>query len=144
MSTGGSIRAAAGFSRAPIVAAALLVAGCTSVNSTAATVEGTQWQVTAINAQATPRSESYRLSFERGQAGGRFGCNQFGGPYRVAGQVLIVGGVASTLMGCPEPAGSHEMQGMAVFRQPMRMTWHSDRQLTLSNSAGSIALELLR
>lgn len=144
MSTGGSIRAAVGFRRGLIAAAALLTAGCTSVNSTAASFERTEWQVTAINGQVTPRTDSYRLSFQRGQAGGRFGCNHFGGPYRVEGQMLMLGEVASTLMGCPEPAATHETQGFTVLRQPMRIEWHSDRRLTLSNSAGSIDLELHR
>ena len=138
----GSIRAAAAFRRLALgAAAALLAAGCTSVHSTSSTFERTQWRVTAINGQPTPGTDSYRLEFRGGQAGGRFGCNQFGGPYRVAGETMILGDVASTLMGCPEPAATHESQGFAVLRQPMRIDWRSDRQLTLSNSAGSLALE---
>lgn len=123
------------------VAAALLAAACTSVNSTSATFEGTRWQVTAINGQATPHNGEYRLQFEAGRVGGAFGCNQFGGTYRVQGDVMVASNVASTLMGCPEPAGTFERNGLAVLGQPMRLTWHSDRQLTLSNAAGSIALE---
>ncbi len=144
MSIGGSIRAAAGCRRVAIAAAALLAAGCTSVSSTGATFEGTRWQVIAINAQATPRTDEYRLQFERGRIGGAFGCNQFGGTYRVQGDVMVATDIAQTLMGCPEPAGTFERNGTAVLQQPMRTTWHSDRQLTLSNGAGSLQLELQR
>jgi heat shock protein HslJ len=48
-----------------------------------------------------------------------------------------------TLMACPEPSATFENQGLAVLNQPMRMSWASSRKLTLSNAAGTIALELL-
>jgi len=130
----------AGYSFLTIWLAALSAAACTSVHSTSATFEGTRWQVTAINGRATPRNEGYMLRFEHGRVGGRFGCNQFGGPYRVEGDRLLATEIASTLMGCPEPAATFEQQGFAILAQPMRLIWSSDRRLTLSNSAGSIAL----
>ena len=123
-----------------LVAAALLLAGCTSIQSTDATFEGTQWQITAVDGRATPRTDTYRMQFQGGQAGGRFGCNHFGGQYAVRGDTLVVTNTASTLMGCPEPAATFEREGLAVLQQPMRMSWTSGRQLTLSNDAGSITL----
>lgn len=143
MSTDGSTAAAAAFSAPALLglAAMLGASGCTSVNPTAATFEGTSWQVTAINGQATPAEDMYRVQFEAGQIGGRFGCNHFGGPYRVEGERLIAGEIASTLIGCAEPAATHESQAFAVLGHPMRMQWHSGQRLTLSNSGGSITLE---
>jgi heat shock protein HslJ len=44
-------------------------------------------------------------------------------------------------MACPEPAMSFESEGLAVLRQPMRLSWIAGTELTLSNGAGSIALE---
>ena len=143
MSTGNSTRAAAAFRavEALIVIALLGASGCTSVRSTAGTLEGTAWQVTAINGRATPGSDMYRISFDKGQIGGRFGCNQFGGPYEIGRDRLIVGQTASTLIGCPEPAATHEAQGFRILGRPMAMEWSSDRRLTLGNSSGSISLE---
>jgi heat shock protein HslJ len=134
----------AGSRRIVPAATALLLAACTSVHATKATFEGTDWQVTAINGQATPRTDVYRMQFRDGQAGGRFGCNHIGGAYSIRADTLVVTDVASTLMGCPEPAATFEQQGLAVLQLPMRMNWQSDRGLTLSNSAGSIQLELNR
>ena len=57
----------------------MLVAGCTSIAADARTFDGTEWQVVAIDGQATPRAENYRVRFANGQFGGRFGCNSFGG-----------------------------------------------------------------
>ena len=130
---------AAAASRAAILSA--LVAGCTSVASTNATFEGTEWQVTAIDGQATPRTEMYRMQFKDGQAGGRFGCNHIGGQYSASGTTLTISNTTSTLMGCPEPAATFEREGLAVLQRPMSMQWASGRQLTLSNAVGSIALE---
>lgn len=126
----------------PLVLGALL-AGCTSVATTNATLEGTEWQITAIDGQATPRTDVYRMQFQDGRAGGRFGCNHFGGEYRAAGETLTVTNTTSTLMGCPEPAATFEREGLAVLRQPMTISWASGSQFTLTNSAGSIALERL-
>lgn len=128
----------------PRVVAALMlsvVGACTSIAADARTFENTTWRVTAINDRATPPGGDYRVEFRGGRIGGRFGCNHFGGPYTVQRDTLIAREVASTLMGCPEPAASFETQGFAVLHQPMRMNWSSGRALTLSNAAGSIALE---
>lgn len=137
------IMAAVGFRLGFLATAGLLMAGCTGVQATNASLEGTQWQVTAIDGKATPRTDVYRIQFKDGQAGGRFGCNHFGGQYSAAGETLTVTNTASTLMGCPEPAATFEREGLAVLQHPMRMNWSSDRQFTLTNAAGSIALERL-
>ena len=126
-----------------IAAAAHLLGACTSINAGAETFEGTRWQVAAINGQPTPTTDVYRLSFDDGRIGARFGCNSIGGIYRVERNMLVTGDLASTLMGCPEPAATHEAQGSAVLGQPMRMHWASGSRITLSNAAGSIELERL-
>jgi heat shock protein HslJ len=120
---------------------ALLFAACTSIAADARTFEGTRWQVTAINGRATPAAGDYRIEFKDGGIGGRLGCNSMGGRYSVAGDVMTVRDLASTLMGCPEPAASFETQGFAVLNRPMQMNWISGARLTLSNAAGSITLE---
>ena len=137
--------AAAGF-RAVAVAVAVAAAGCTSVVADARTFEGTNWRVTAIDGQPTPAGLS--LSFSGGQLGGYLGCNRFSGPYRVAGNMLTVQTMAMTQMACvsatDEPLPTFEPAGLAILSRPMRIIWRSGRELTLSNPAGSIALELAR
>jgi heat shock protein HslJ len=130
--------AAAGFRTALF---ALALGGCTSIAADKRTFDGTRWHVTAINGRSTPVAGDYPIEFRNGGIGGRFGCNQFGGRYAVAGETMTTSDVASTLMGCPEPAASLETQGFAILHQPMRWTWISGLKLTLRNSAGSIALE---
>ena len=67
-----------------------------------------------------------------------------GGKYRLAGDLLTVGDLAQTLMGCPEPASSFESQGAAVLGQPARIAFDSNGRLFLTNAAGSIVLEPVR
>ena len=134
--------AAAGFKAA--VSLALALGGCTTAGFGGAPLDRTKWQVTAIDGQPTPRNDSYRMTFDSGRLGARFGCNHVGGSYRLSGETMTTTNVASTLMGCPEPAGRFESEALAVLNQPMRLSRASDAKLTLSNAAGSIALERLR
>jgi heat shock protein HslJ len=130
--------AAAGFR---IAALALLSAGCTSIAADQRTFDGTTWRVIAIDGRATPPTGDYSMHFSGRDFGARFGCNHIGGLYSVAEATLTATDVRSTLMGCPEPASTFERDGVAALGAPMRMSWSSGNRLTLSNAAGSIALE---
>ena len=129
---------------AAVFRAAALVLACTSCTTIAAdarTLDNSRWHVTAINGRATPANGEYRIEFKGGQISGRFGCNGWGGTYAVAGEMLTASQVRSTMMACAEPAMSFESQGLSVLQQPMRGTEAAGGKLTLSNSAGLIALE---
>ena len=119
---------------------ALACSACTTIAADARSFENTRWDVAAINGRATPTNGEYWVAFKDGQISGRFGCNGWGGSYAVAGQTVTAGQVTSTLMACTEPAMSFERQGLAVLQQPMRWT-EAGQKLTLTNGAGSIALE---
>jgi heat shock protein HslJ len=127
-----------------IAAVALALGACTSALPNERTFNGTSWHVTAINGDATPATGDYHLAFAGRSISGRFGCNGFGDDYAVVGDIMNAGDVRSTMMACSDPAAGFEGRGLAVLRLPMQMRWPSARQLTLSNSAGSIALELAR
>lgn len=119
------------------LAPALLLAACASAPGP---VVSGDWRVTVINGYATPAEGSYRMRFQSGQAGGQFGCNHFGGAYRVSGEVMTVGAVTMTEMACMGPAGEFESMGIRVLQQPMRVEWRGNDALRLSNGAGSIDL----
>lgn len=137
--------AAAGTSgRFAIVAAAMLAACAPAGPPGGAPItdlSGTSWRVTLVNGRPTPNTGDYSMRFEDGGIGARFGCNSMGGRYRLTGDLLTVGDLAQTLMGCPEPAGTFESQGAAVLGQPARIAFDSNERLFLSNAAGSIVLE---
>jgi heat shock protein HslJ len=124
-----------------IVAVVMLAsAACTSVMPDERTFNGTRWHVTAISGQPTGAGD-YNVQFAGNAISGRFGCNGFGGKYVILGDIMNAGDVRSTMMGCSEPAATFESRGFAIMRLPMQMSWVSGTQLTLTNSAGSIALQ---
>jgi heat shock protein HslJ len=120
--------------------AVLATAACTSVMPDERTFNGTRWHVTAISGQPTPAGD-YNVQFAGNAISGRFGCNGFGGSYVILGDIMSAGSIRSTMMGCSEPAAGFESRGFAIMRLPMHMSWASGTQLTLTNSAGSIALQ---
>src|SRR5690349_1146017 len=112
-STAGNIEAAV-VSRTLL--ATLLLAGCTTVNAGTAKLEGPECRVAAINGQVTPGTDLYRMDFRDGRAGGRFGCNRFGGTYAASGGVITFGPIVATRMACPDPAMSFETQGLKILQ----------------------------
>ena len=130
--------AAAGFRAA---AFAFACTACTSVMADERTFDDTRWHVAAIDGRATPATGDYQVQFTRNAISGRFGCNGFGGRYAIVGDLMSTGEIRSTMMACPEPGMSFEGDGFAVLNRPMQMRWSSDRELTLTNGAGSIALQ---
>ena len=131
----GGSKVVAGFRFAAL---ALLCASCTSINATKATFEGTSWRIAAINGAPTP---PYAVRFRAGFISGVI-CNRFQAPYTVGSGFMQLGGMENTERGCFDLTGRFEEAAFAILhRRPMRMTWHSARRLSLSNSAGSIELE---
>jgi len=103
-------------------------------------LENTRWHVALVNGRPTPAVGDYSMSFTDGQVGARTGCNSMGGRYSIAGRTLTVTDLASTLMGCPEPAATFEQQASAVLMRPMQVEVAAGGRLVLSNAAGSISL----
>jgi len=105
-------------------------------------LHGTEWRVVAVNGRATPATGDYMMRFgARGEFGARFGCNSMGGSYRGVVGTVTVSNLASTLMGCPEPAATFESQGSAILGARMKAEQSDDGRLTLSNAAGTIMLD---
>jgi len=124
-----------------VLLAMLATAACaTSILPDERTFDGTRWHVTAISGQPTPAGD-YNVQFAGHAISGRFGCNGFGGSYVILGDIMNAGDIRSTMMACPGAAASFESRGFAILRLPMRMSWASGTQLTLTNGAGSIALQ---
>lgn len=127
----------------PLFALAVSTAGCVATPPPAiAELAGTKWHVVSVNGRQTPPKGDYSIRFGSDSAfGARFGCNAMGGDFRIAGGTLTVEHLISTLMGCGEPSASFESQGSAILQLPMQVAFTSMGRMSLSNSAGSIALD---
>lgn len=101
---------------------------------------GTRWRVALVNGRPTPAVGDYSMTFADGQVGARLGCNSMGGRYSLVGRTLTVTDLVATQMGCPEPAGAFESQGMRILMQPMQVKVAEGGRVVLSNQVGSISL----
>lgn len=76
-------------------------------------LEGTRWQLRfAIDAEGAlapvPEGVLATARFEDGRLFGSGGCNRYSASYTLDGSRLTLGPAASTMMACPDPAGTFE------------------------------------
>lgn len=80
------------------------------------------------------------LSFDAdGNIGASAGCNQFGGPYEIEGDRLVVGDMAGTEMGCDEPRHLQDQWLVEVLGSEPTFLLDGDR-LTLTSGSTVISL----
>jgi heat shock protein HslJ len=98
-------------------------------------LEGSLWRLTYLRGQdaqalaGLPTGISVR--FEAGQVQGFGGCNQLVGSYTIAGDRLILGQLAGTMMACEPPLMAIETAFMGAFTGALRYTVAEGR-LTLA------------
>jgi putative lipoprotein len=105
------------------------------VPAVAADLAGSQWRPIAIGTAAWTAGEAFVRFEGEGRLVGRSGCNGFFGSYRLAGDVIEIGPLASTRKACPEPAMRDEtalLEALAAARGFAR----DGIQLSLTDQAG--------
>jgi putative lipoprotein len=73
-------------------------------------LQGTAWQLTTIEGAPLAAGTAADIRFDAGRAGGRGGCNSFGGSYTVEGDRLRFGDIMSTQMACDTPRMELELR----------------------------------
>ncbi len=93
-----------------VVGAALLgLAACVaSGNLRTDPLEGTSWQLVAIEGQSPVADAG--ASFDGEIVGGSTGCNDYGASYQVDGNQIEIGEIALTEMACIEPEGAMDQE----------------------------------
>ena len=87
----------------------LLLAACAPAGSGQVELDGTQWQLNAINGEEVSEMLAGRaitIRFEGGEAGGSAGCNSYGGSYEAnpASGSISFSDLFATLMACEDDA----------------------------------------
>ncbi len=100
-------------------------------------LSGSQWRVHAINGRDTPVGDFF-MRFDQDRVEMKFNCNGLGANYEVRDMVLDLGVLAGTKMACPDM--SWERDGTSILERDVQLYWAGPKQLTLSNSRGSILL----
>jgi heat shock protein HslJ/uncharacterized membrane protein len=102
------------------------------------TLEGSVWRLTHLRGQGAQAlaglPTGITVRFEAGQVQGFDGCNQLAGSYTIAGDRLILGQLAGTMMACEPPVTAIETAFRGAFTGTLRFSVAEGR-LTLAAEA---------
>jgi heat shock protein HslJ len=101
-------------------------------------LDGTRWQVVAINGRPTPRTGNFSMEFTSGRMSATFGCNGLGASYTQTGATLDAGPVIGTKMACADM--SWERDGGKVLDPVMTVRLLDPNRVTIQSSGGSIEM----
>src|SRR5512136_794226 len=91
-----------------------------------ATIEGPVWRLTRLRGQDAQAlaglPTGITVRFEAGQLQGFDGCNQLVGSYTIAGDRLILGQLAGTMMACEPPVLAIETAFRGTFTGVLRFS----------------------
>ncbi len=126
------------------VAIGLVLAGCAGAGKPSAALEGTAWALETIHGQSALANTSVTLVFERERLSGSDGCNQYSGPYTVAGERFALGKeVVTTLMACDDPIMAQANAYLGALRQAVEFETDGQR-LTLLDADGTALATFVR
>jgi heat shock protein HslJ len=109
-------------------------------------LDGTQWELTALNSQPPIPGTQLSLRFEGDQIEGRAGCNHYGGGYSLDDDgAFRVSDMFMTEMACLEPEGVMDQEStyLQVLGLAAKASQAGDR-LTLEDSGGEPVLVFQR
>jgi heat shock protein HslJ len=114
-------------------------------------LEGTSWQVISYNngkqavVSVVAGSELTADFGTDGRLTGSTGCNNYNGEYKVDGNKITIGPLASTMMFCNDPAGvmDQETQFLAALQSAATYKLEGNR-LELRTQDGALAADLQR
>ena len=116
---------------------AALVAACTPVATTVATLDSTSWKLVDVGGHAPVAGPDVTLSFADGNAEGFASCNQYRGSYTLSGSSLRFGPTAATKRACAEESrNAQETAYLGALAKAASFSISGDR-LTLMNDAGA-------
>jgi len=117
----------------------LALAACGASGATA--LRDTAWALESLTGSDVLPGTTITLKFSDDQVSGSAGCNQYGGSYQAGENRLSVGDVFSTEMGCLEPEGILEQEGvyLATLRAAATYQITADR-LEIFDEAGAQVL----
>ena len=107
---------------------------------------GTSWTVEQLDFdQSVQGDEPITAEFADGQVAGSGGCNRYNAPVSSDdAQSLAAGPAISTLMACPQPSMTQEMQYLTALQNTMQWSYYIGKlALTYQQDDGSIGTLVL-
>jgi len=129
----------------PIVAAvlALFLAGCAGGAAPAGPapgIVGPEWVATDIAGGGVGDAQITLTLEAAGRAGGRGGCNSYGGSYTLSGTALHFGPMAATKMACAPALMDREQRYFNALMGVVRYALADDGALMLTTADGKTLL----
>jgi heat shock protein HslJ len=128
----------------PIFLLTVFILMLPSALHSAANLAGSEWRPSRIGTLAVPPEASLFVQFKSaGKLAGHGGCNRFFGQYKIAGNEISIGPIASTRMACAEPITTLEtaffsaLEGAKTFRR-------DKTKLVLFNASGQEQASLIQ
>jgi uncharacterized lipoprotein YbaY/heat shock protein HslJ len=114
-------------------------------NAPAASIPGSQWQLTSYGPASAPQAAvadapSTLVFGADGQVSGSTGCNGFGGSYTVASDEITFGALVGTLIACEDARGEQERAIFATLKGTTRYELAGDT-LRIFSADGQQRLE---
>ncbi len=107
-----------------------------------------EWRLVSYGDSANPTPALPNIdaviAFESGQVSGNFGCNGFGGEYKLSGDQIKFHGITSTMMFCEETS-AQEQGALAVLSENAALQIHLEADLlTMTSADGASVVSLIR
>ena len=100
-------------------------------------LDGSAWILSELPPDALLDRVAATLAFEGGTVAGTDGCSRFTGSYTLDGDELHFGGLAGTMMACPEPVMEQARRYLSAL-ESARGARHEDGGLALVGAAGEL------
>ena len=104
-------------------------------------LDGTNWQITAINGTAPASPEKAKVEFSEGRISASVGCNGIGASYNADRNTLTTGPARSTRMACPGPLMEQESALMGFFEKDVTIRFTPEGNMLLTTGDRTLALE---
>ncbi len=130
-----------------VVGLLALFALAACAGGTSASITG-QWKLVSYGSASsqTPAAPDVDTSIDfksGGPLSGNVGCNSFGGDYKVKGDTITFGAIASTMMFCEGPVGDQEMGTLTVLKESAKFVLDGNK-LTITSADGKSMIVLAR
>ena len=121
----------------------------TGASAGAINLDGTSWALTDYlspdgAAFTVPSAVTPLAAFKDGVMTGYAGCNTFSGPYKIDGENITVGPIASTKMACAEPMATVENAYLAALDVVDKVAILDNGKLQLWDSGGKTTLAFIK
>jgi heat shock protein HslJ len=130
-----------GIARAALLALlAAAAVGCASLtDQPPPDLDGTTWVAVRVAGEQPAAAAAPSLTFDGEQITGNTGCNSFGAKVRIEGGRILVDGLGSTAIGCPEPIATVEQLFLNALGRATSIRYDGPN-LVIDGGGGEIVL----